>query len=346
MILRLIYRFGLIGLMLWSPLLAAERIKDLAGIQGVRDNQVVGYGLVVGLDGTGDQTPFTNQTILNMLQQMGVNLPPGTNPKSKNVAAVMVTGMLEAFAQPGQNFDVTVASIGTAKSIRGGTLLLTPLKGADGQIYAMAQGNLSSSNPPAQGAGLPPVGLRAPNIVVNGATVERAVESLLLEKGYVTLELKKNDFSTARRIAELLNVQYGFNTAELVNGRVIRVRVPSTMEVVAFVGQFETLDVPAEPLVPKVVLNVRTGSVVMNQAVTLGPCAVSHGTISIVISQAPPLTQTMPAPTGQLMMLPEGVLLTEVVDALNRIGATPQDLLIILQAMKSAGALHAELEVI
>lgn len=332
--------------MAWSTLAAGERIKDLAGIQGVRDNQVVGYGLVVGLDGTGDQTPFTNQTILNMLQQMGVNLPPGTNPKSKNVAAVMVTGMLEAFARPGQTFDVTVASIGTAKSIRGGTLLLTPLKGADGQIYAMAQGNLTAANPPAQGAGLPPVGLRTPNMVINGATVERAVASQLVEQGYVTLELKKHDFSTARRIAEALNVQYGFNTAELIDGRAIRVRIPSAMEAVAFVGQFETLDVPAEPLAPKVVLNVRTGSVVMNQAVTLGPCAVSHGTISIVISQSPPLTQTMPSPTGQLMLLEEGVLLTEVVDALNRIGATPQDLLIILQAMKSAGALHAELEVI
>lgn len=324
----------------------ASRIKDLAGIQGVRDNQLVGYGLVVGLDGTGDQTPFTNQTILNMLQQNGVNLPAGTNPKSKNVAAVMVTGNLEAFAQPGQTFDVTVASIGTAKSMKGGTLLMTPLRGADGEIYAMAQGNLSSSNPPAQGAGAPPTAVKTASIVVDGGSVERAVNSILAEDGYISLELKKNDFSTARRIAEMLNVQYGFSTAELVNGRVIRVKVPAGTEPVAFVGQFETLDVPAEPLSPKVVINIRTGAIVMNQAVTLGACAVSHGTISLVISNNPPVTQTMPAPTGKLMVLAEGVLLSEVVDALNRIGATPQDLLIILQSMKTAGALHAELEVI
>ena len=341
---RALLTIGLLVLLCGS--VQASRIKDLAGIQGVRDNQLVGYGLVVGLDGTGDQTPFTNQTILNMLQQNGVNLPPGTNPKSKNVAAVMVTGSLEAFAQPGQTFDITVASIGTAKSMKGGTLLMTPLRGADGEIYAMAQGNLTSSNPPAQGAGVPPPGIKTASIVVNGGTVEREVETLVAEDGYVSVELKKSDFNTARQIAELLNVRYGFSTAELVNGRVIRVKVPYGMEPVAFVGQFEVLDIAAEPLSPKVVINVRTGSVVMNQAVTLGPCAISHGTISLVISQSPPITQTMPAPTGKLMMLEEGVLLSEVVNGLNRLGATPQDLLVILQSMRSAGALRADLEVI
>ena len=345
----LLHRLALTGILLVFlsvDLAQAARIKDLAGINGVRDNPLVGYGLVVGLDGTGDQTPFTNQSILNMLQQNGVNLPPGTNPKSKNVAAVMVTGTLEAFAQPGQNFDVTVASIGTAKSMRGGTLLMTPLKGADGQIYALAQGNLSNLNPPAQGAGSPPPGLKTANIVVNGGVVERPVETALADEGFLSVELKKSDFNTARQIAELLNVRYGFNTAELVNGRVIRVKVPLGQEAAAFVGQFEMLDIAAEPLGPKVVINVRTGAIVMNQAVTLGPCAVSHGTLSIVISQSPPLTQTMPAPTGKLMMLEEGVLLSEVVNGLNRLGATPQDLLVILQAMRSSGALRAELEVI
>lgn len=339
---------GLISVipLLSSPELQASRIKDIAGIQGVRDNQLVGYGLVIGLDGTGDQTPFTNQTILNMLQQNGVNLPPGTNPKSKNVAAVMVTGSLEAFAQPGQTFDVTVASIGTAKSMKGGTLLMTPLKGADGEIYAMAQGNLISSNPPAQGAGAPPAGLKSASMVVNGGTVERAVDTVLAEDGFISVELKKSNFNTAKQIAELLNVRYGFSTAELINGRVIKVKVPVGMEPVAFVGQFEVMDVPAEPLSPKVVINVRTGSVVMNQAVTLGPCAVSHGTISLVISQTPAITQTIPAPTGKLMVLEQGVLLSEVVDGLNRLGATPQDLLVILQSMRNAGSLNAELEVI
>jgi flagellar P-ring protein FlgI len=323
----------------------AQRIKDLVGVQGVRQNQLIGYGLVVGLEGTGDQTPFTNQSVLNMLQQMGVNLPPGTNPKSKNVAAVMVTGNLEAFAQPGQSFDVTVSSMGTAKSMRGGTLLMTPLKGADGQIYAMAQGNLTIGNGL---AGASPQALAGkPSMIKDGGIVERAVDSTVGDGNYVMLELKDNDFSTAGRIAEVVNLRFGSGVAQAQNGRVIQVRAPlNHNDRVAFLGQLEMLDVPSEPAVPKVVLNTRTGSIVMNQAVTLDACAVSHGDISIVVSATPLVTQQMPASVGKMMVLNAGVLLSDVVKALNGIGASPQDLLAILQSMKAAGALHAELEVI
>lgn len=324
----------------------AERIKDLVGVQGVRQNQLIGYGLVVGLEGTGDQTPFTNQSVLNMLQQMGVNLPPGTNPKSKNVAAVMVTGNLEAFAQPGQSFDVTVSSMGTAKSMRGGTLLMTPLKGADGQIYAMAQGNLTIGN--GLSAGASPQALAGkPSMIKDGGIVERAVDSAVGEGNYVMLELKDNDFSTAGRIAEVVNLRFGLGVAQAQNGRVIQVRAPlNHNDRVAFLGQLEMLDVPSEPSVPKVVLNSRSGSIVMNQAVTLDACAVSHGDISIVVSATPLVTQQVPASVGKMMVLNAGVLLSDVVKALNGIGASPQDLLAILQSMKAAGALHAELEVI
>ncbi len=321
----------------------AVLVKDLVDIQGVRENQLMGYGLVVGLEGgTGDQTPFTNQSILNTLQQMGVFLPPGTNPKSKNVAAVMVTGNIGAFAQIGQTIDVVVSSMGTAKSLRGGTLLMTPLKGADGQIYAMAQGPLTVS------VGLPVTGMfTKPTMIMNGATIERAVNTPLGDVNSITLELKNSDFSAAGRIAEAINYQYGAGIAQAQNGRVIKVKAPGSQnERVSFIGRLEVLDVPFDSALPKVVLNQRTGSVVMTKAVTLDACAVSHGDVSVVITETPLVTQPMPLKQGKLMTLKAGVLLSEVVDSLNQVGVSPQDLLVILQAMKAAGALHADIEVI
>lgn len=346
----------------------AERLKDLASIQGVRQNQLIGYGLVVGLDGSGDQTtqtPFTVQSVASMLQQMGVNLPPGTSLQLKNVAAVMVTSALPAFAQPGQTLDITVSSMGNAKSLRGGTLLMTPLKGADGQIYAMAQGNVLVGGVGASASGSKvQVNHLSVGRISSGATVERAVPSALGQGDVIHLELRDTDFSTASRVVEAINQRFGADTAGAVDGRVIRVRAPAGSDArVAFLGALESLSITPAQTVAKVILNARTGSVVMNQSVTLDTCAVSHGNLSVIIDTEPVISQ--PAPfskgetvvtqrsqieirkePGQVMMLKGGAALADVVKALNAIGATPQDLLAILQAMKAAGALRAELEII
>jgi flagellar P-ring protein precursor FlgI len=347
----------------------AERIKDIASIQGVRANQLLGYGLVVGLDGSGDQTtqtPFTVQSLATMLGQLGVNLPPGTNLQLKNVAAAMVTAMLPAFAQPGQPLDVTVSSMGNAKSLRGGTLLLTPLKGADGRIYAMAQGNVVVGGAGASQAGSSAqVNHLAAGRVPGGATVERPVRSPLLDGDSVTLELHAGDFSTARRVAEAINRELGEGLAQALDARAIRVRAPAVPpERIAFLARVESLPVEVAAAAARVIVNARTGSVVMNQAVRLEPSAVAHGNLSVSINANPVISQPAPlAPGGrtvvaeraeiairqeggQLFVLEGGARLAEVVKALNTLGATPQDLLSILQALKAAGALRAELEVI
>ncbi|MEW5967805.1 MAG: flagellar basal body P-ring protein FlgI [Pseudomonadota bacterium] len=347
---------------------AAERIKDIAAIQGVRVNQLIGYGLVVGLDGTGDQTtqtPFTTQSIKNMLTEMGVNLPPGVNMQLKNVAAVMVTADLPPFSQPGQAIDVTVSSVGNAKSLRGGTLVLTPLKGADGQVYAMAQGNLAVSGAGAAANGnQTQINHLSAGRIPAGATVERAVSTALGETGHINLELRQSDFTTASRVVDAINGKFGGGTARALNGRVVQVRTPvGETERVAFLGAVESLDVSPAQARALVIINARTGSVVMNRAVTLDPSAVSHGNLSVTITSEPVVSQ--PAPfsrgetvvaqrsqieirqqPGEVMMVSGGASLADVVKALNSIGATPQDLLAILQALKASGALRAELEVI
>ncbi len=367
---RLRKMLGLAACALWLSAAPshAERLKDLASIQGVRQNQLIGYGLVVGLDGSGDQTtqtPFTVQSVMSMLQQMGVNLPPATSLQLKNVAAVMVTTSLPAFAQPGQTLDITVSSMGNAKSLRGGTLLMTPLKGADGQIYGMAQGNVLVGGVGAAASGSKAqVNHLSVGRISSGATVERAVPTALGQGDAVFLELNDTDFSTASRVVDAVNQRFGANTAAAQNGRVIRVSAPlNNSERVAFLGALESISLTPAQTVAKVILNARTGSVVMNQAVTLDSCAVSHGNLSIVIntdsavSQPAPFSggQTVVTQTsqidirkepGQVMILKGGASLAEVVKALNAIGATPQDLLAILQAMKAAGSLRAELEII
>jgi flagellar P-ring protein precursor FlgI len=346
----------------------AERLKDLASIQGVRQNQLMGYGLVVGLDGSGDQTtqtPFTVQSVVSMLQQMGVNLPQGGTLQLKNVAAVIVTTSLPAFAQPGQTLDITVSSMGNAKSLRGGTLMMTPLKGADGQIYAMAQGNIVVGGVgAAAGGSSTQVNHLSVGRISAGATVERSVPNSLGQGNVVYLELNHTDFSTASRVVSAINKQFGFDTAAAQDGRVIRVRAPeSSDQRVAFLGSLESLDVTPAQVSAKVILNARTGSVVMNQAVTLDTCAVSHGNLSVIINSEPVISQPAPLSGGQtvvtqrsqieiskepgkVMLLKGGTSLADVVKALNAIGATPQDLLAILQAMKAAGSLRAELEII
>jgi len=356
---------------LWWPHAAAAsvRIKEVAAVQGVRSNQLVGYGLVVGLDGTGDQTtqtPFTTQSLYAMLQQMGVTIPPGANIQLRNVAAVMVTAQLPPFALPGQTIDVNVSSAANAKSLRGGTLIATPLKGADGQVYAMAQGNLivGGAGASANGSKVQINHLSAGRIP-EGASVERAVATPLLEGDSLHLGLTASDYATARAVATAINTAKGGGTATAVDGRTVRVRVPAGAggERVAFLADIENLTLDLERPAARVVLNPRTGSVVMNEAVTLGACAVAHGSLSVTITTTPMVSQpnefgqgrtvqveksdiTITQQSGALVSMAAGVRLTDVVKALNALGATPMDLLAILQAMKSAGALHAEIEVI
>ena len=355
---------------LWWPTPAhAARIKEVAVVQGVRSNPLVGYGLVVGLDGTGDQTtsaPFTTQSITALLQQMGVTVPPGTNMQLKNVAAVMVTAQLPAFAQPGQTIDVNVSSLGNAKSLRGGTLIATPLKGADGQIYALAQGNLIVGGAGAAAGGSKvQINHLSAGRVPEGATVERSVATPLNQGDSLQLDLNSSDFNTAREVARAINERMGAGTAQALDGRVVRVRMPATPDArVTFMADIENLNVELASPAAKVVINARTGSVVMNQAVTLAACAVAHGSLSVTISSTPVISQPSPfakhgdtvvsekaditiaQQAGSLIQMPAGTKLADVVKALNSLGATPQDLLAILQAMKSAGALNAELEVI
>jgi flagellar P-ring protein FlgI len=354
---------------LWWPLPAqALRLKEVAAVQGVRSNPLVGYGLVVGLDGTGDQTtqtPFTTQGLNAMLQQLGVTVPPGTSMQLRNVAAVLVTATLPPFAQPGQPMDVNVSSLGNAKSLRGGTLVATPLKGADGQIYALAQGNVIVGGAGASAGGSKvQVNHLSAGRVPDGAMVERSVPTPLLQGDSIQLDLKSDDFSTAREVARVINGKKGEGVAQPLNGRTVRVRMPVAPEArVAFMADIENLDIAMATPAAKVIVNARTGSIVLNQAVTLGPCAVAHGNLSVTINSTPVVSQPgafsggqtvvsekadiqLKQDGGSLIQLPAGTKLNDVVKALNALGATPGDLVAILQAMKAAGALQAELEVI
>jgi flagellar P-ring protein precursor FlgI len=355
---------------LWWPASAhaATRIKEVASVQGVRANQLVGYGLVVGLDGTGDQSqgaPFTAQSLAAMLSQMGVAVPPGVQLQAKNVAAVMVTASLPPFAQPGQPIDVNVSSMGNAKSLRGGLLVATPLKGADGAVYAMAQGNLLVGGAGASAAGSKvQINHLSAGRIPQGATVERSVPTPLAQGEFIQLDVMSADFATARDVAQAINKSKGEGTASALDGRVVRVRAPQDMHArVAFLADVENLSLELTKPAARIVLNARTGSVVMNEAVTLAPCAVAHGSLSVTISSTPVISQpnplgrgdtvqaekadiTIAQQGGSLVQMPAGTKLADVVKALNALGATPQDLLAILQAMKAAGALSAEIEVI
>jgi flagellar P-ring protein precursor FlgI len=346
----------------------AERIKDLANIQGVRENQLIGYGLIVGLDGTGDQTmqtPFTTQSLNSMLSQLGVTVPAGAAMQLKNVAAVIVTASLPAFARPGQTIDITVSSLGNAKSLRGGTLLMTPLKGADGQVYAVAQGNMviGGAGASANGSSVKINQLSAGRIP-SGATIERVFESPLGADGSFMVELNISDFGTAQMAVDAINASFGADTAEAIDARVIKVKAPARpQERVSFLARVQNLEVKPEQAVAKIVINARTGSVVMNQNVKINDCAISHGSLSVVISTEPVISQpnslsggtTTVAQRSQidisqagstLQLVRSGASLSEVIKGLNSLGANPQDLVSILQAMKAAGALRAELEII
>jgi flagellar P-ring protein FlgI len=357
-----------IVLALLVPVAHAERIKDLASLAGARPNQLIGYGLVVGLDGTGDQTtqtPFTVQSLQSMLSQMGVNLPAGSTLQLKNVAAVMVTTQLPAYAQSGQLVDVTVSSMGNAKSLRGGTLLLTPLKGANGQVYAVAQGNvvIGGAGASAGGSSAKVNQLNAGRIP-GGATVERTVPTTVGAHGYVQLDLHETDFGTARAVVDAVNAKFGAPVAIALDGRTVRVSAPDNPdERIGFLARLEAVSVDSAIPAAKVTINARTGSIAMNQAVTIDTCAISYGNLTITVNTTPVVSQPGPLAAGQTVVaeksdvqmkqegqgfvqLPAGTRLADVVKALNVLGASPMDLTAILQAMKSAGALKAELEVI
>jgi flagellar P-ring protein precursor FlgI len=362
--------FYLVCGLAWAPSADAARIKEVAAVEGVRSNQLTGFGLVVGLDGTGDQTtqmPYTSQGLANYLKQLGITLPTAqaSQLQMKNVAAVLVTAQLPAFARPGQMVDVNVSSVGNSKSLKGGTLISTPLRGGDGEIYAIAQGNLVVAGAGASAGGSKvQVNHLSAGRIPEGAQVERNVPTPLQEGSSITLGLQATDFQTARRVAQAINSKFGAGSAQALDGRTVKVNAPIEPDArVTFMAELEELPLEASIAAAKVVINARTGSIVLNQAVTLGPCAIAHGNLSISISSTPSVSQPNPLSGGQtavtqksdiqiknepgmLIQLADAPKLTDVVRALNSLGATPQDMLAILQAIKAAGALNAELEVI
>ncbi|WP_026289331.1 flagellar basal body P-ring protein FlgI [Thioalkalivibrio sp. ALMg11] len=345
-----------------------ERVKDVASVSGVRDNQLIGYGLVVGLDGTGDQTtqtPFTVQSLNNMLGQLGLT-PDAGNPQLRNVAAVMVTAELPPFAKPGQRIDITVSSMGNATSLRGGTLLMTPLKGADGQTYSIAQGNLIVGGFGAEGSDGSRITVNVPSVgrIPNGATVEREVPTAFAQGDHVTLNLNRPDFTTANRLVQTVNDTFGHGVANALDGSSVRVRAPSNPDHrVGFVAELENLPIERGTPPARVIVNSRTGTVVIGSSVQVTPAAVSHGSLTVTISEAPQVVQPAPFGEGETAIQPDtdiaieegdntmflfdpGTSLDEIVRAVNNVGAAPGDLVAILEALREAGALRAELVVI
>jgi flagellar P-ring protein precursor FlgI len=350
-----------------APVLGADRLKDISSVSGVRNNQLIGYGLAVGLDGTGDQTtqtPFTRQSVISMLQALGVSVPPGQNVQLKNTAAVIVTASLPAFSRPGQSIDVTVSSMGNAKSLRGGTLLMTPLRGADGQVYGMAQGNIVVGGAGAGGGGASvQVNQLSAGRIPGGASVERAVPGQL-DQEKIQIELARSDFTLMEHTLQAIEKRFGPGVAVPVDARFLQVQMPADASArMTFLSQLEQLRVETESAGPRVIVNARTGSVVMNQRVTIDPCAVAHGSLTVRVGKDPQVSQPQPFSRGEtvvttkdsasieqppatLMALPAAASLEEVVRGLNLLGANASDLISILQAMKTAGALQADIEVI
>ncbi len=358
-------------LVLAGPVARADRVKDIASVAGVRQNQLTGYGLVVGLNGTGDQTtqtPFTVQSIINMLTQFGVTLPPGVNLQLKNVAAVTVHAELPAFSKPGQTIDVTVASIGNAKSLRGGSLLMAPLRGADGNVYAIAQGNLIVGGFGASGNDGSRVTVNIPSAgrIPNGATVERAVPSDFLTREVLALNLNVPDFTTAYRLASVINETLGPGMAQAVDAVSVNVRAPiDPAQRTSFISVLENFEVEPGEVAARVIVNSRTGTVVIGSNVRVTPAAVSHGSLVVTISERPFASQPIaPFSSGgttevlpdsevditqedsRMFLFEPGASLGDIVEAVNRVGAAPGDLVAILEALKQAGSLRAELVVI
>lgn len=347
----------------------AERIKDIAQVGGVRGNALVGYGLVVGLDGSGDRTsqaPFTVQSLRNLLGELGVNVPSNVNPQLKNVAAVAIHAELPPFAKPGQPIDITVSSIGNAVSLRGGSLLMAPLKGADGEVYAIAQGNLVVGGFGAQGKDGSRVSVNIPSVgrIPNGATVERALPDVFSAGGEITLNLHKNDFTTVSRMVSALNASFGDGAARAIDGVTVAVQAPSDPGArIGLLARIENIELTPGAAPAKVVVNSRTGTVVIGAQVRVSPAAIAHGSLTVTVTESNAISQPNAFGGGQTVVVPQssitatnegsrmfrfdgGTTLNEIVRAVNEVGAAPGDLIAILEALKQAGALSAELEII
>ncbi|MFW2374705.1 MAG: flagellar basal body P-ring protein FlgI [Gammaproteobacteria bacterium] len=356
-------------LLLLAGTAQAQRIKDLASIAGVRSNQLVGYGLVVGLDGSGDQTsqtPFTVQSFKNMLKQYGITMPPGDNPQLKNVAAVSIHTDLPAFSKQGQTIDITVSSLGNAKSLRGGSLLMAPLFAADGQVYAVAQGNLIVGGFGISGSDGSKVSVNIPSVgrIPNGATVEREVPNPFANMQKLVLNLHRSDFTTAKRVVEAINKVLGPDSAHALDAVSVQVLTPpTTSQKVEFVSFLENLEIEEAEAPARIIVNSRTGTVVISANVRVRPAAVSHGSLTVTISESLQVSQPNPLGDGQTVVVPQtqidveqeessmfmfapGVSLNEIVQAVNQVGAAPGDIVAILEALKQAGSLTAELIVI
>lgn len=353
----------------WTSPAAADRIKDLVTLGGVRSNQLVGYGLVVGLDRTGDrttQTPFTTQSLRSFLAGLGVVIPPGTRLQVENVAAVSVHAELPPFGRVGQVIDVTVSSIGNAKSLRGGSLLMTPLRGIDNEVYAVAQGNVVVGGLGVEGGGSSvTVNVPSAGRIPGGAIVERAAPDGLTDHAWIALHLRAPDFTTARRIVSVIDATFGAGTAAARDAASVRIRAPASRnDRVSFLSVVENLEIEPGEAPAKVIVNSRTGTVVVSRNVRVSPVAVTHGSLSVTVSADPLVSQPAPlSRRGRTVVVPRseiaveeeqnpmflfnaGVALEDIVEAVNRVGASPSDLVAILEAIKAAGALRAQLVVI
>ncbi len=356
----------LLIILIFSGSVMAERIKDLTSIAGIRNNQLVGYGLVVGLEGSGDQSNFTAQTFRNLLNNFGVQVPANVNPSSKNIAAVAIHADLPPFSKIGQTIDITVSTLGDAKSLRGGSLLLSPLKGADGKVYAIAQGNLVVSGFGVNGADGSRVSLNVPSVgrIANGATVERTVPNSFTQGDSLTLNLNHSDFTTARRVADVINNLLGQDTAMPLDSTSIRVRAPRhPSQRVSFVSVLENLEVTPARETAKIIINSRTGTIVIGQDVKVSPVAVTHGGLTVTITENQDVDQPnalaggdtvitprtglrVDAGSGHMFNFAAGTSLQQIVDSVNQVGAAPGDLMAILEALKQSGAIKADLLVI
>jgi flagellar P-ring protein precursor FlgI len=356
----------LLALLSWQNYAAAERIKDVSMVEGVRSNQLVGYGLVIGLPGTGEQSKYTQQSFKGMLNSFGITLDSSLSPKIKNVAAVAVHAELPAFRKPGQAIDITVSSIGSANSLRGGTLLRTFLKGVDGEVYAIAQGSLIVGGLGAEGADGSRIVMNTPTVgrIPNGATVERAVQSPFMQGDYITFNLNRPDFTTAKRLEQTINELVGPNSAQAIDSTSIRVIAPrDASQRVSYLSTLENLEFTPADMAAKIIVNSRTGTIVIGKNVKLQPAAITHGGLTVTIAEQQNVSQPTPLSEGETAVTQQsiidvdeddsrafvfnpGISLDDLVRAINEVGAAPGDLMAILEALKEAGAINGQLVVI